>query len=224
MATIVSGSEAAKQTGLALAQIYNHIRAGRVKQHKADGWPEGKGVEVDIDELKSAIANHSRTPRASKGPKAPREGKTSRKAREEAFHEALENESEEKRAKRAAARAHDDGGNTVRVRRYERNAFVACPVNPNHGSMYKMDRGSAKGPDKYHCAHQQHDGRPKNHPAGFAPQTQNVFTADELNIPSPIGQLGEIMLGWISAGRTDLAESLESWMTKNKLDVWIPVR
>lgn len=218
----VSGSAAAKELDLALAQIYNYIRTGKVTNHKKDGWPIGKGIEVNLEEVRAAkAAIKTRAPRGST-PKASRQTKATSKA---AIHEALDDEAEEKKAKRAAARAHDNGGNTVRLKRYERHTFYSCPVNPGHGSLVKLDNNNKKGAaERFYCSHQSHDGRARSHGAGFAPPTQNVFSEEELRLPQPVGQLGEIMLNWIANGRTDLSESLEAWMIKNKLEVWIPAR
>lgn len=218
MAAPQPGSQVAKDLGLALAQIYNHIKAGRVKNYKADGYPNGKGIEVDPDEVKAAIASMAGRRKSSSAPKRTKVDKDAQAA----MHDALDAESEERKSRRKVG-AGD--GNTVRLRRYERGAYYVCPVNPSHGSTYQMERAKGqKGPAQYHCSHQEHDGRLKSHPAGFAPATQNVFTEEELSIPQPIGRLGAIMLEWIMAGRTDLSEGLEAWMTKQKLDVWIPTR
>lgn len=220
--TTVAGSVAAKEAGLALAQIYNYIRTGKVKNHKVGGWPEGKGIEVEMTEVLAA-RDAAQSRRSGKAPRAPRQSKADRQEAQATMHEALD---DEERTRRARKRASGEDGNTVRLHRMDRTArHPVCPVNPAHGEVAPAERDAkAKGVLKFHCWHQEHDGRPKGHPGGFAPQTQSTFTEDELQTPQPVGALGVIMLGWITTGRTDLSESLESWMTKNKLPVWIPAR
>lgn len=226
MAETVPGSVAAKEAGLALAQIYNYIRKGLVKNHKADGWPTGKGVEVVLAEVIAARDSTARKPRAPKGSKASGAGgRVSRKARHEeevTMHEALD---EEERERRARKRSSGDEGNSVRLTRADRSAskYPPCPIFPEHGNVSPTDMKKGQSP-KYHCWHQSHDGRPRTHPGGFAPATQSTFTQTELEMPQPAGRLGVLMLEWIIAGRTDLSESLEAWCVKNKLPVWIPVR
>lgn len=226
----VPGSVAAKECGLALAQIYNYIRTGKVTNHKKDGWPTGKGIEVVLDEVRAAQASTGRKPRAAKGSAKSNggSGKVSRKARhddEVAMHEALDDEEQERRARK---RASGSEGNTVRLVRRDRSTkYPPCPVDPAHGELALVTREGAKvkaGAIRLQCWHQAHDGRLRSNPAGFAPATQSVFTEEEANTPQPAGRLGVIMLEWIVAGRTDLSEGLESWMNKNKLPVWIPAR
>lgn len=225
----VPGAEAAKECGVALAQLYNHIRAGRVTNYKKGGWPTGKGIEVNLDEVRAALASTVRKPRTPKGASgASGGGRVSRKARHEdevAMHEALSADEAERRQRK---RSSGDEGNTVRLVRRERGSRnPPCPVNPAHGEVVPVERNpKAKSnvPVQYQCTHQEHDGRMKGHPGGFAPATQFIFTEDELNTPQPVGALGVIMLSWIMSGQPDLSDSLEAWMTKNKLPVWIPVR
>lgn len=216
MAAPEPGSKVAKDLGLALASIYGMIKSGKVVNHKKDGFPVGKGIEVDPDEVKAAMAS-----KRTRAPKGESSGRKASKAATEAMHEALDDDEVARRQRR---RASGDEGNTVRLKRYERGNFIPCPVFPTHGSMYKME---GKGKDRFHCPHQEHDGRTRNNPAGFAPATQNVFTQDDLDLARSepqLGRLGAIMLEWIYAGRTDLATSLESWLEKNKLPVWVPER
>ena len=105
--------------------------------------------------------------------------------------------------------------------------YPVCPVNPSHGEVAPAERDAKakpNAPKKYQCWHQEHDGRPKHSPSGFLPATQFIFTEEELNTPHPVGALGVIMLTWIMSDQTDLSDALETWMTKHKLPVWIPVR
>lgn len=231
----VPGSVAAKECGIALAQIYNYIRTGKVTNHKVGGWPTGKGIEVVLAEVQAA-ASAPRKARAAKGSgkaSASGGGRVSRKARHEdevVMHEALD---EAEQTRRARIRNSGDEGNTVRLRRLDRSTkYPACPVNPAHGELALVTRESegqkgrkkTAGAIQLQCWHQEHDGRPKGHPGGFAPQTQSIFTEEEAMTPQPVGRLGTIMLEWIMAGRSDLSDSLETWMTKHKLPVWIPAR
>jgi hypothetical protein len=45
-----------------------------------------------------------------------------------------------------------------------------CPINPAHGRMYFI-----AGSDRQWCAHNDHDGRSKNHPKGPAPMTRSLW-------------------------------------------------
>lgn len=219
MGEIKSGSEAAKEVGVALAVLYNHIRAGRVVNRKAGGWPLGKGIEVDMDEVRAAISAPKRT--KSGAPRAPR---GSKKAAHE-MHEQLDAEREAtNRRKAKEANARGDNPHAVRLHRYERGAVSVCPVDPSHGAMFAVERARVKGGRTLYCAHVMHDGRSTHQLGGFSPQTQNYFTPEEAQIEQPAGRLGLIMLEWIYGGRADLAEDLEVWMEAHDLTVWIPER
>lgn len=228
MAAPEPGSKVAKDLGLALAQIYNHVKAGRVKNHKVDGYPTGKGVEVDPDEVRAAMSATGRSRKGSGTGAAKSAGSgRSRKATADdtaTMHEAIDADEANRRARK---RASGDDGNTVRLRRVDRTSkYPFCPVNPAHGELApdRESENKKKGVIQYHCWHQEHDGRPKGHSAGFSPQTKSTFSEEEVLTPQPSGRLGVIMLEWIYAGRSDLAESLEGWMNKQDLPVWIPER
>lgn len=227
----VPGSVAAKECGLALAQIYNYIRTGKVTNHKKDGWPTGKGIEVVLAEVQAAASapKKARAPKGSGSSKASASGggRISRKARhadEVVMHEAISADEAERRQRK---RSSGDEGNTVRLRRLDRTTkYPPCPVNPAHGELALVreeEKSKKNRPVMLHCWHQEHDGRPRSHPGGFAPATQSFFTEEEAQMPQPVGRLGVIMLEWITAGRPDLSDALESWMNKQKLPVWIPV-
>lgn len=219
MADPQPGSQVAKDLNIALARIYNYVKNGSVKNHKKNGFPLGKGIEVDPDEVRAAM-EASAAKRGNKAPRQPRQSKAKTQADNEAMHEALD---EEEREKRARKRASGEDGNTVRLKRREvGQRHPACPIFPSHGMVAPVEVSKGK-PPRFHCWNQEHDGRPRTHSGGFAPATQSSFTEEELHIEQPAGRLGVIMLEWINAGRTDLAESLETWTTKNKIPVWIPV-
>lgn len=212
MGEIKSGSEAAKEVGVALAVLYNHIRAGRVANRKAGGWPLGKGIEVDMDEVRAAVSGpkKARAPRRTKADKALQ-------------HEIQDGLAEETARKRAREQnAHGDNPHAVRLRRYERGKVPVCPVDPTHGMMFAVDK--PKNGKAFYCGHVAHDGRSAHQAGGFSPQTQNYFTQEEAEATQPSGRLGVIMLEWIYNGRADLAEDLESWMDGHDLPVWIPER
>ena len=45
-----------------------------------------------------------------------------------------------------------------------RPTIALCPADPEHGPLLDVD-------GRTYCPHQDHDGRPKTHPAGQAPQS-----------------------------------------------------
>lgn len=49
-----------------------------------------------------------------------------------------------------------------------------CPINPAHGTPYRMDSGL------FHCPHNDHDGRLSSHSEGFAPVSRSFFTEAEV--------------------------------------------
>ena len=214
MGEIKKGSEAAKEVGVALAVLYNHIRAGRVSNRLAGGWPLGKGIEVDMDEVRAAVS----ASKAKSSGRAPRRTKVDKDVAH-AIHDELDREeTNRKRAREANARG--DNEQAIRLHRYNRVDTAACPVEPSHGALITAEK-PAKGGRPFYCSNVAHDGRSTHHIGGFAPQTQCYFTIEETQKD---GRLGVIMLEWLYAGRADLAEALETWMEKHGLEVWIPER
>lgn len=212
MAEIKSGAEAAREVGVALAVLYNYIKSGKVTNRKAGGWPLGRGIEVDMDEVRAAAS----APRKARAPKGSRKAK-------EAIQGQLEAEKAERTVRRAREQnATGDNPHAVRLTRYQQGRQVVCPVNPSHYALLSVEK--AKGDKVFHCAHQEHDGRSAHMLGGFSPQTMNFFSKEETEIAQPAGRLGVIMLEMIYNGRPDLAESLEAWCNENNVPVWLPER
>lgn len=196
MATPIPGSQAAREAGVALAQIYNYIKSGKVKNHKVGGFPDGKGVEVDLEEVLAAKSSG----RAPRKPKVDAEGNPIVKATADG----------PKRMKRSKALRE------VQHTPYARSSLRGvprCPVNPDHGYLISNDAG--KGEKMWLCTHQGHD---------VVPPIQLSFTHEEVNYPPQVGMIGRVMLDWIGSGHVDLAEDMEKFLVQHNLPVWIPAR
>lgn len=207
MANPQPGAQVAKELGIYLGQIYSYIKAGKVVNHKVGGYPDGKGVEVDVDEVRNTMSD-SRRRRKSDDSGEPRQPRTRTDG-----------------APRRVKRSRDVDRPTYR----HAQLTPMCPVDPDHGFMLPNDDERARKSGKvWMCTHQGHDGRPRA--TGVpTPATQFIFTDEEARMPQPLGVLGRVMLEWIGSGHLDLASGLEKWMERRELigpsgEVWIPDR
>lgn len=195
MADTVPGAQAAREAGVALGQIYQYIKSGKVTNHKKGGWPEGKGIEVVLDEVIAAKATgRTRKPKVEgeEREKRPRVGRI-------------------KRSKGFDRPAH--AGTTFQ-------STPRCPVDPDHGPLLPNDSAEGKKDGRiWLCSHQAHDQVGKH-----GMPTQLSFTQEETEMPYPVGPLGRVMLNWIGDGKSDLAREFESWLVEHEIPVWIPAR
>jgi hypothetical protein len=202
MANPESGSKVAKELGIYLGQIYGYIKRGTVVNYKDGGYPEGKGIEVDLEEVRAAMSRGR-----SRGPRAP-------KVTGEAGPGGAVAVRRMKRSSKSIDRP---------VYRHSQLSPL-CPVDPDHGNMISNEGAEAKKNGRiWMCTHNAHDGRPRA--TGLpAPATQFTFTVEEVQYPQPVGPLGRMMLDWIDSGNLDLASDLETWCEDHGIEVWIPMR
>jgi hypothetical protein len=202
MAEPQPGSKVAKELGIYLGQIYSYVKKGTVVNHKEGGYPEGKGIEVDIEEVRAAMSK-GRGPRGSRTPKEPKLD--------------ADGQPKQKRMKRSREVDHPT--------RSFKKLSPACPVDEDHGALLPNDSVEGKKNGKiWMCTHQAHDGRSRHHNAGEEPPTQFTFTEEEAHLPPTVGLFGRLMLNLITNQRLDVAEELEKLAEWADIPVWIPAR
>lgn len=203
------GSAVAKELGIALAVIYNYVKNGSVKNHKADGYPVGKGIEVDIAEVRKARGNKkTRAPKAGSKPRAvkikdPDSGETvtvSTKARKLQPGSMVSYE----RGRGAATDAHAAAARP----RYSVSSVLAAT-----GKLTFIDEG-----DK----HRHYDGTQIDNTVFGTERLSMMLAKGVARIEHPVPVLGMVILALIVEEKIELAASLEQWMIANDLDVHIP--
>lgn len=211
MAELEPGAKVAKDLGIYLGQIYNYVKKGLVTNHKEDGYPTGKGLIVDPDEVKAAMG---KSRRKGGGPGKGKSGYVRKADR------VPKGEGEERRQ--------------VKARRLPTGTIVSY----EGGQLATTDRTHAR-PPHYNLAtvlgttgHLTYldKGRRYVHYNGM--QIDNVvFGTDRLStmlargvahIEHPVNVLGMVLLAFVTEGKTELAKSLEGWLEENDLPVIIP--
>lgn len=194
------GAQVARDMGLALAQIYSLVKSGKVTNHKKDGYPIGKGLLVDPDEVTEARAGSRRKgtgPGKSQGKATP-----TRKELREGAADTI--------GGRRGPKLKD--GDIVS---YHRGATPSAGAVPAKSKGHEI--GVVLGHNRYHTY--------------LEGDRYHVFTTQKLNelmglgiahVERPVPLLGMIMLQWIRDEKVELAESLETWMEANGLEVVIP--
>jgi hypothetical protein len=200
MASPEPGSKVAKDLGIYLGQIYGYLKKGTVTNHKVGGYPEGKGVEVDPDEVRAAMSSSRR--RGGKGG-----GKPKTSARGQGGRTGSVAEEEAKARAREVKKGFKDG----QLISYHRGASPARDLGHSINvvtSHYGNRITSLNEADRYHA---------------FATGTLREWVAKGVaRLENPAGILGLVMFSWIADGKVDLAASLEEWMEAHDLPVSIP--
>lgn len=208
MATPQPGSEVARELDIALARIYNYVKNGSVKNHKADGYPVGKGITVDIDEVRAAMG--------TKRARAPKPGS--------------------RKAKRVTAVAPDTGATiVVKTRKLKSGDIVSYERGRGAGTDAKSPAAQPRYTVASVLAATSRltfidDGDHRRTYSGT--QIDNsVFGTDRLSlmlakgiarIEYPVPVLGMVILAFIAEEKIELAQSLEDWLIANDLPVQVP--
>lgn len=195
-------AEVAKELGIYLGQIYGYVKNGSVKNYKEGGYPHGKGLIVDIDEVRTAWSGRKKGPRKSSS-------KSSAHGRQA---EAGEAPRKAKAPRTGTIISYSRGQNaaehTPKVPKFNIGQVVGSV-----GTLTFLD-----------------DGERRRHYTGtiIGP---NVFSTEGLarmlargvaHIERPVNLLGMILLQFVTEGKVELAESLEAWMEENDIEVLIP--
>jgi len=208
------GAEVARELHIYLGQLYGWIKKGTLKNYKEDGYPNGKGVLVDPTEAKLVWMSSKR--RGGSGPKAKGSSKASGGTSRRAKGTGVSSEaSVGPRQRRLAA------GTIV--------SYAEGQMASDHlAHRPKYNIGQVVGTTGRLTFLE--DGTHRVHYNGVQIDTV-VFPTDKLahmlargvaHIERPINVLGMVLLGFVAAGKTDLAQSLEDWMTSEGLEVIVP--
>ena len=204
------GAAVARALGIYLGQLYGWIKQGKVKNYKEDGYPNGKGVEVLLEEARAVwMTSKKKGPRAARTP-----GQQARVASKRAKRagEPADLIPREKRLKPGTIISYEKGqpGHSDYARR---PAFNVAQVVGSTGQITFLD-----------------DGNRRVHYTGMVIDDL-VFTTQRLSymmargvarIERPHQVLGMVLLSFILEGNVELAQSLENWMLMEGLDVQVP--
>lgn len=198
MAAPEPGAKVAKDLGIYLGQIYAYIKKGTVTNHKVGGFPEGKGVEVDPDEVKAAMSSSRR--RGGKGGGKPKSSARVSRGDSVASEAAREAAKEAKRMKTGSLVSYDKGLDPASGK--SKGFAIRAVVGGTSKLTYLSDA------NRYHI---------------FSTATLRENVAKGIaHLERPEGILSLVIFNWIVAERVDLAASLEAWMEKAGLLVSIP--
>lgn len=195
------GAKVAKDLGIYLGQIYAYVKKGAVTNHKVGGYPDGKGIEVDPEEVKAAMASSRR--RGGKGGGKPK-GSAVRRSSSPTGSLA---EEEAKRVAKATKAGFKDG----QLLSYHKG------VTPgkDYGHAVRVVAGKYGSKITYLSENDRYHS--------FATGTLREWIAKGVaHLESPEGILGLVMFSWISTGKVELAAGLEAWMEAHDLPVSIP--
>jgi hypothetical protein len=205
MAELKPGAVVARELGIYLGQLYGWVKKGTVKNHKEDGYPNGKGLIVDPDEARAAwMASKKKGPRTPREPRAKGTGRGSREPKAEAPRT--------KRLKAGTIVSYERGQSGTSYEAH-RPQFTIAQVLGSTGKLTFLD-----------------DGNHRIHYSG-ALIDDKVFTTERLSywmargvvrIERPHHVLGMVLLSFVMEGKEDLAQSLEDWMEANELPVQVP--
>lgn len=197
MAAPEPGAKVAKDLGIYLGQIYAYIKKGTVTNHKVGGYPDGKGIEVDPEEVKVAMASSRR--RGGKG--GGKSKSTSRVHRSSGDSAAAESE---------------------RAARKERLATGQLISYHKGVTEYGGDKGHAIAVLTGKGGHLTHLSSEDRYHLFTTEGLRNLLAKGIAKLERPEGILGLVMFHWIANDRTDLAIGLETWMESVGLEVSIP--
>lgn len=207
-------AQVAKELGIYLGQIYPLVQKGLVKNHKPDGKYNvdgGKGLEVDIDEVRAAMSSSRK--RGGKGSRGPKAGS---KAHARVDPEAA-------KAARAAKAAGKKDLSVGTMISFHKGASV---LEDDGFRARVIDKGwtiyAITGRYRQHIAYAVHNGVPTKNTMFFNDMFRNALARGSAKVERPEAVLGMIMFQWIATDHLDLAASLEEWCEANGLTVNIP--
>lgn len=202
------GAAVARALGIYLGQLYGWIKQGKVKNFKADGYPNGKGVEVLLEEARAVwMTSKKKGPRAARTP-----GQEARASSRRAKGEASTDAPRTKKLKAGTIISYEQGqpGHADYARR---PTFNVAQVVGSTGQITFLD-----------------DGNHRTHYTGMVIDDL-VFTTQRLSymmargvarIERPHAVLGMVLLSFILEDNIELAQSLENWMLMEGLEVQVP--
>lgn len=213
MAELKPGAAVAHDLGIYLGQIYGYVKRGLVVNHKEGGYPEGKGLIVDPDEVKSAWMK-SKKKRVDDG---------SRKGPQPQHGPRIKGQ-----------KSKDEAGDEVR--RTKRRLPDGTIISYENGQMASVLDGKAP---RYTLAQVigttghltfLDDSNRRRHYSGTVIDNV-VYGTDRLSlmlakgiahVERPTSVLGMLILAFVMEDKVDLAESLENWMISEGLEVHVP--
>lgn len=206
--TPAPASAVAKELGVALAVIYGMVKRGDVKNHLAGGWPTGKGLEVDIAEVRAA--------RGSKKTRAPktRTPKTV-KVKDPDSGETVTVSTKARKLPQGTIVSYDKGrGAGVAANSpAAKPRYSVAQVLAATGRLTFMDDGDHR---------RTYNGTQIDNTVFSTDRLSLLMAKGVVRIEHPVPVLGMVILSLIMDEKIELAQSLENWMIKNDLQVRIP--
>lgn len=204
------GSVVARDLGIYLGQIYGWVKKGVVKNHLEGGYPEGKGILVEPNEVKLAwMSSKKKGPRAPRAPRASA-GPKGRGAK------SVEGEPSGGRGTR---RLHSGDivsygmGQQATDATLHRPRYNIAQVLGSTGHLTYLDDGNHRV---------RADGVQLDSVVFTTERLSRMMAHGVARIERPVNVLGMLILAFVVEGKVELAQSLEDWMNENDLPVLVP--
>lgn len=207
MGEIQPASKVAKDLGIYLGQIYGYHKRGLVKNHLVGGYPEGKGMTVDPDEVKAAWMGSKK-----KGPRDPSKKRASKRANGGADVGSEPAEPRTRKLKAGTIVSYENG-RSAGAHEAGKPRYTVAQVLSSTGRLTFLDDGD----------HRRHyEGTQIDNTVFGTERLSTMLAKGVVRIEHPAPVLGMVILSLILENKVAVAESLEKWMEKNGLEVVIP--
>lgn len=207
MAEPQPGAQVARDLGIPLGQLYSWVKRGLVVNHKEGGYPEGKGLIVDPTEAKLAwMSSKKKGPRAAR---SPREPKAKRVA-----GEPEPTKSGTRRLSTGTIVSYSSHATGSRFDEKKPPVYTLAQVLGAGNELTYVDTASER---RIH-----YTGRVIDNTFYGTERLATMLAKGVARIENPVWVLGMILLAFVTEGKLELAESLESWMIDNDLEVRVP--
>jgi hypothetical protein len=208
-----AGAKVAKDLGIYLGQLYGWVKAGKVKNYKEDGYPNGKGLLVDPNEARVAWMSSKK-----KGPRSPKEKapRGSSKAKATGSTDSLSASEVKSRKLKAGTIVSMDTGRDGRLSVDSRSARPHYSLHQVLGQTHYLtylDDGKHR---------KRYDGTEINNLVFYTDSLAKMLARGVARIERPAAVLGMVILSFILEDKIDLAKSLEEWMESEDLEVIVP--
>lgn len=201
-------SAVAKECGLYLGQIYAYYNKGLIKNYLEGGYPTGKGMKVDIDEVREAMSMTKK-----KGPRKPKGmGAGTRTKAKGPDGESVAATPKARKLKAGTIVSYENG-RPLNGTSGKKPSYTVAQVMAATGKLTYLDDGNH---------HRHYSGVELNSIVFGTERLSQMLAKGVAHIERPASLLGMVMFQFIVEGNMKLAGSLEKWVEANGLEVSIP--
>lgn len=201
------GAKVARDLGIYLGQVYGYIKRGLVENHKVGGYPEGKGVEVEPEQVRAAWMQSKK-----KGPRDPSKPRASKAKRVRNEDGTLEPAAKARRLPAGTIVSYERG-RAANGHEAGKPRYTVAQVLAANGRLTFLDEGDKR---------RHYDGTQIDNIIYGTERLSTMLAKGVARIEHPVPLLGMILLSFVMEGKMELAASLEKWMEKNDVPVIVP--